>query len=126
MERQLHSEIRFSGQKDGLADRKTIKRTETQLHERKDILAKQFIEWKDSFTNGRTVLRMEGQYEWRDSFTNEKTVLRMERYFYEWKNSSTNGTKFLRTERQFYTRKTNLTEEIKFIKLRPRKTYQGY
>ena len=82
--------------------RKTVKRTETQLHERKDILAKQFNEWKDSFTNGRTVLRMEGQfYEWKDSFTNEKTVLRMEIYFYECKNSSTNGTKFLLTENQF-------------------------
>ena len=92
MERQLHSEIRFSGQKDGLADRKTIKRTETQLHERKDILAKQFIEWKDSFTNGRTVLRMEGQiYEWKDIFTNGKTVLRMERNFYERKDSFTHG-----------------------------------
>ncbi len=113
MERQLHSEIRFSGQKDGLADRKTVKRTETVTRTERHF--------------SKTVYRMERQfYEWKDSFTNGRTDLRMERYFYEWKNSSTNGTKFLRTERQFYTRKTNLTEEIKFIKLRPRKTYQGY
>ena len=108
MERQLHSEIRFSGQKDGLADRKTIKRTETQLHERKDILAKQFIEWKDSFTNGRTVLRMEGQYEWKDS-TNGRTVLRMEGQIYEWKDIFTNGKTVLRMERNFYERKDSFT-----------------
>ena len=107
--------------------RKTVKRTETQLHERKDILAKQFNEWKDSFTNGRTVLRMEGQfYEWKDSFTNGRTVLRMKRQFYEWKYIFTNAKTVLRMERNFYSRKTNLTEEIKFIKLRPWKTYQSY